>query len=174
MQSRIRMWATLKETGFQMQSPALGLRANWQQFALLLLINGFVGAMVGMERLTLPLIAEREFGLTSQSIVLSFLVSFGLVKALSNLFAGSSSDRFGRKKILIAGWLAGLPVPFILMFATNWTAVIFANLLLGINQGLCWSMTVIMKIDLAEPKRRGLAMGLNESVGYHRTQRVWM
>jgi MFS family permease len=144
----------------------LGLRANWQQFTLLILVNAFVGAMVGLERTVVPLLAEEEFGLVSKSIVLSFLISFGLVKALANLFAGRFSDRVGRKRILIAGWLAGLPVPPLLIFAPTWGWVVLANVLLGINQGLCWSTTVIMKIDLTGPKGRGLAMGLNEFAGY--------
>lgn len=144
----------------------LGLRANWQQFSLLVLVNAFVGAMVGLERTVVPLIAEAEFGLVSKSVVLSFLISFGLVKALANLFAGRLSDRLGRRRILIAGWLVGLPVPLLIIFAPSWGWVVFANVLLGINQGLCWSTTVIMKIDLAGPKQRGLAMGLNEFAGY--------
>jgi len=144
----------------------LGLRANWRQFTLLVVINAFVGAMVGLERTVVPLIAQADFGLVSRSVVLSFLVSFGLVKALANLFAGRLSDHVGRKRILVAGWLAGLPVPFILIAAPSWGWVVFANVLLGINQGLCWSTTVIMKIDLVGPQRRGLAMGLNEASGY--------
>jgi MFS family permease len=144
----------------------LGLRANWRQFTLLVVINAFVGAMVGLERTVLPLIAEDDFGLVSRSVILSFLISFGIVKALSNLFAGRMSDRLGRKRILVAGWLFGLPVPFVIMFAPSWGWVVFANVLLGINQGLCWSTTVIMKIDLVGPKQRGLAMGLNEFSGY--------
>jgi MFS family permease len=143
-----------------------GLRANWRQFSLLVLINAFVGAMVGLERAVVPLIASEEFGLESNAIVLSFLVSFGIVKALANLFAGRLSDRIGRKPILAAGWLFGLPVPLLIIFAPDWSWVVFANVLLGINQGLCWSTTVIMKIDLVGPKRRGLAMGLNEFAGY--------
>jgi MFS family permease len=142
------------------------LSANWQQFTLLVIINAFVGAMVGLERTVVPLIAGADFGLTSKAAMMSFLVSFGLVKAFANLFAGRMSDRVGRKRILVAGWLAGLPVPLLIMFAPAWGWVVFANLLLGINQGLCWSMTVIMKIDLVGPKRRGLAMGLNEAAGY--------
>jgi MFS family permease len=122
--------------------------------------------MVGLERTVIPLIAESEFGLASKSAVLSFLISFGIVKALANLFAGRLSDRWGRKPILIAGWLVGLPVPLILIVAPSWEWVVFANGLLGINQGLCWSTTVIMKIDLVGPKQRGLAMGLNEFAGY--------
>src|SRR5690348_15996834 len=139
----------------------LGLRANWQQFWLLVLINAFVGAMVGLERAIVPLLAADDFGQTSSTIILSFIISFGVVKALSNLFAGRMSDRIGRKRILVAGWLFGLPVPFLVIFAPVWEWVIFANVLLGINQGLCWSTTVIMKIDLVGPVRRGLAMGLN-------------
>ncbi len=144
----------------------LGLRANWRQFALLVVINAFVGAMVGLERTVVPLIAEQDFGVVSRSIVLSFLVSFGIVKALANLFAGRMSDRLGRKHILVAGWLVGLPVPFLIIFAPNWSWVVFANVLLGLNQGLCWSTTVIMKVDLVGPKQRGLATGLNEFAGY--------
>ena len=144
----------------------LGLRVNIKQFGLLVLINAFVGGMVGLERTTLPLIAEREFGLTSKSVILSFIVSFGAVKAVSNLLAGRFSDLLGRKSLLVTGWLFGLPVPFILMWAPSWGWVIAANVLLGINQGLCWSTTVIMKIDLVGPKRRGFAMGLNEFAGY--------
>jgi MFS family permease len=144
----------------------LGLRANWQQFTLLVIINAFVGAMVGLERTVVPLIAKTDFGLISNSITLSFLVSFGVVKALANLFAGRLSDRLGRKRILVAGWLFGLPVPLLIIFAPNWTWVVLANVLLGVNQGLCWSTTVIMKIDLVGPRQRGLAMGLNEASGY--------
>ena len=144
----------------------LGLRANWRQFTLLVIINAFVGAMVGLERTIIPLIAGADFGLTSKAAALSFLVSFGIVKALANLFAGRLSDRLGRKRILVAGWLAGLPVPLMIMFAPSWGWIVFANVLLGINQGLCWSTTVIMKIDLVGPQRRGFAMGLNEAAGY--------
>ena len=144
----------------------LGLRANWQQFTLLVVVNAFVGAMVGLERTVLPLIAEADFGLIAKSVTLSFLISFGIVKALANLFAGRLSDRLGRKGILIAGWLVGIPVPLIIILAPSWGWVVFANVLLGINQGLCWSTTVIMKIDLVGPKQRGLAMGLNEFAGY--------
>jgi MFS family permease len=144
----------------------LGLRANWQQFWLLVLINAFVGAMVGLERAIVPLLAADDFGLTSSTVILSFIISFGVVKALANLFAGRMSDRIGRKRILLAGWLFGLPVPFLVIFAPAWEWVVFANVLLGINQGLCWSTTVIMKIDLVGPGRRGLAMGLNEFAGY--------
>ncbi len=144
----------------------LGLRENWQQFTLLVLVNAFVGAMVGLERTVVPLIAEEEFGLVSRTVILSFLISFGVVKALANLFAGRLGDRIGRKSVLIAGWLVGLPVPLLIILAPSWGWVVFANVLLGINQGLCWSTTVIMKIDLVGPKQRGLAMGLNEFAGY--------
>ncbi|MBI1804986.1 MAG: MFS transporter [Ignavibacteriae bacterium] len=148
------------------RSSQLGIRQNLPQFSLLVLINAFVGAMVGIERSILPLIAEREFGIASRSAILSFLISFGIVKALSNLLAGRLSDRGGRKKLLVLGWLIGLPVPFVLMWAPSWSWIVVANILLGINQGLCWSTTVIMKIDLSGPKQRGLAMGLNEFAGY--------
>ena len=147
-------------------SVRLGLRANWQQFALLVVINAFVGGMVGIERAVVPLIAEQDFLLASRTAILAFIVSFGIVKALANLFAGRMSDRIGRKRILVAGWIFGLPVPLLIMLAPSWSWVVFANILLGINQGLCWSTTVIMKIDLVGPARRGLAMGLNEFAGY--------
>ncbi len=144
----------------------LGLGANWQQFTLLVVVNAFVGAMVGLERTVVPLIAEQDFGLVSRAAILSFIGTFGLVKATANLFAGRFSDRVGRKRVLVAGWLAGVPVPFMVMWAPAWSWIIAANVLLGINQGLAWSTTVIMKIDLVGPRRRGLAMGLNESAGY--------
>jgi MFS family permease len=144
----------------------LGLRANWQQFTLLVIVNAFVGGMVGLERSIVPLLGQRAFGLVSTTAVLSFIVSFGVVKAASNLFAGRLSDRIGRKGVLVVGWLVGLPVPFLIIFAPSWSWVVFANVLLGINQGLCWSTTVIMKIDLVGPARRGLAMGINEAAGY--------
>ncbi len=144
----------------------LGLRANWQQFWLLVLINAFVGAMVGLERTVVPLIAAEDFGIASKTVILSFIFSFGIVKALANLFAGHFSDRLGRKPILILGWLIGLPVPFLIIYAPGWEWIAFANVLLGVNQGLCWSTTVIMKIDLAGPRQRGFAMGLNEFAGY--------
>ena len=121
----------------------LGLLANWQQFTLLVIVNAFVGAMVGLERSVVPLIAQADFGLTSKSLTLSFIVSFGIVKALANLFAGRFSDRIGRKQILVTGWLFALPVPFLIIFAPSWGWIVFANLLLGVNQGLCWSTTVI-------------------------------
>lgn len=144
----------------------LGLRANWEQFTLLVIINAFVGATVGIERVILPLLAEREFGLASRAAILSFIVSFGLVKAAANIFAGRMGERWGRKKVLVAGWLFALPLPALIFFAPSWRWVVLANILLGINQGLCWSTTVIMKIDLVGPERRGLAMGLNEASGY--------
>jgi MFS family permease len=145
---------------------ALGLRANWRQFWLLVAVNAFVGAMVGLERTVLPLLAEREFGLVSRSAALSFIVTFGVVKALTNLLAGRLGDRFGRKHILIAGWLFGAPVPLLVIWAPAWSWIVAANVLLGINQGLAWSTTVVMKIDLVGPERRGFAMGLNEFAGY--------
>jgi predicted MFS family arabinose efflux permease len=146
--------------------PRLGLRENWQQFALLVLVNAFVGTMVGVERSVLPLLAEAEFGIASTTAVLSFLVAFGLTKAVANFLAGDLAQRVGRRRILLAGWLAGLPVPVLLLWAPSWSWIVFANLLLGVNQGLAWSATVIMKIDLVGPRQRGLAMGLNEFAGY--------
>ena len=147
-------------------SVRLGLRENAAQFALLMLINAMVGGMVGLERTVLPLVATKEFGLTSNVVVTSFIISFGLTKALVNLVSGVLADRFGRKPLLVLGWLFGLPVPFLLMFAPSWGWIVFANVLLGINQGLAWSAAVIMKIDLVGPKGRGLAVGLNEFAGY--------
>ena len=147
-------------------APALGLRENWRQFALLVLINAFVGAMVGLERTVLPILGEREFGLVSRTAALSFIATFGVVKGLANFAAGRLGDRYGRKHVLVAGWLFAIPVPFIVIWAPSWGWVVFANVLLGINQGLAWSTAVIMKIDLVGPKQRGLAMGLNEFSGY--------
>jgi MFS family permease len=144
----------------------LGLRANLAQFTLLVVVNALVGGMLGQERTVLPLLAKEEFGLTGITVALTFIVAFGLVKAATNFVAGTLSDRLGRKPILVAGWLIGLPVPLLLIWAPVWGWVVFANVLLGINQGLTWSTTVIMKIDLAGPKQRGLAMGLNEAAGY--------
>ena len=146
--------------------PRLGLRENAGQFALLVLVNAFVGAMVGLERSILPALAEHDFGIVARTAMLSFLVAFGVSKALTNYFAGRLSDRLGRKHVLVAGWLAAAPVPFLLMWAPDWNTVVAANLLLGVSQGLTWSTTVIMKIDLVGPRRRGLAMGLNECAGY--------
>jgi MFS family permease len=144
----------------------LGLRENLPEFALLVLVNALVGATVGQERTVLPLLAEQEFGLEAYSAMLSFIVVFGVFKAVTNLVAGALGDHFGRKPVLVVGWLVALPVPLLLMWAPTWGWVLFANALLGINQGLTWSLTVIMKIDLAGPKQRGLAMGLNEGAGY--------
>jgi MFS family permease len=151
---------------FQDAAPLIGLRANWRQFALLVVVNVFVGAMVGLERSVLPLLAEEDFGVVSRTAILSFLISFGLVKAGTNYLAGRFADRIGRKPVLIVGWLAALPVPVMIILAPSWGWVVAANVLLGINQGLAWSTTVIMKIDLVGPARRGLAMGLNEAAGY--------
>ncbi|HYM14285.1 MAG TPA: MFS transporter [Dehalococcoidia bacterium] len=144
----------------------LGLRANWRQFALLVATNAFVGGMVGLERSILPVLARDEFGVASKTVAVSFIATFAAAKAIANLFAGRLSERFSRRSILIAGWLFGVPVPLVIIFAPAWGWVIAANLLLGLNQGLAWSMTVNMKIDLAGPKRRGLALGLNEAAGY--------
>lgn len=144
----------------------LGLMENWKQFSILVLINAFVGGMVGLERTILPEIAEDEFGIAARTAIFSFIVVFGITKALSNYFAGRFAQQYGRKNMLVVGWLFGLPVPFILMFAGSWNWIIFANVLLGINQGLAWSANVIMKIDIAGKKDRGLAMGLNEFAGY--------
>ncbi len=149
-----------------MSGVRLGLRANLAQFVLLVVVNAFVGAMVGMERSILPAIAEHEHHLAARSAVLSFIVVFGVTKALTNYVAGRLSDRFGRKHVLVGGWLVAAPVPFLLMWAPTWSWVLFANALLGVSQGLTWSTTVIMKIDLAGARRRGLAMGLNEFAGY--------
>jgi MFS family permease len=144
----------------------LGLRENLAQFALLIVVNAFVGAMVGLERSILPAIAQQEFHLAVKAAILSFIVVFGVSKALTNYLAGRLSDRFGRKHVLVAGWIISLPVPFLLMWAPTWNWVLAANVLLGVSQGLTWSTTVIMKIDLIGPKQRGLAMGLNEFAGY--------
>ena len=144
----------------------LGLRANINQFSILVLVNAFVGAMIGLEQTVVPLIGKDEFGIESNALIVSFIASFGAIKAILNLFAGSMSDTWGRKRMLVLGWLFGIPVPFILLFAPDWNWIIFANVLLGINQGLAWSMTVNMKIDLVGKERRGLALGLNEFAGY--------
>lgn len=144
----------------------LGLRPNLAQFSLLVVVNAFVGAMIGLERTILPAIAEQEFHLVARAAVLSFIVVFGVVKALTNYFAGRLSDAVGRKAVLVAGWLIAVPVPFLLMWAPSWNWILAANALLGVSQGLTWSTAVIMKIDLAGPDRRGLAMGLNEFAGY--------
>lgn len=147
-------------------SARLGLRANAAQFSLLVALNAFVGAMVGLERSVLPLVGERDFGLQSKGAILSFVVAFGVAKALANLAAGGLADRVGRKRLLVLGWALALPVPVLIALAPSWAWIVAANLLLGANQGLAWSMTVVMKIDLVGPLRRGLALGLNESAGY--------
>jgi MFS family permease len=158
--------ASGKAPGADQNSVRLGLGANWEQFSLLVAVNAFVGAAVGIERVLLPLLAEREFGVASRAAILSFIVTFGAVKAIANLFAGRIGERWGRKRVLVTGWLFALPVPIVILLAPAWRWIVLANVLLGINQGLCWSTTVIMKIDLAGPRRRGLAMGLNEASGY--------
>lgn len=148
------------------QAIRLGLRPNINQFLILVLVNAFVGAMVGLEQTVVPLIGKDIFHIESNTLIVSFIASFGMVKAILNLLAGNFSDRWGRKKVLVLGWLIGLPVPFILLFAPSWNWIIFANVLLGINQGLAWSMTVNMKVDLVGKKNRGLALGFNEFAGY--------
>jgi len=155
-----------RSEGTSAQDVRLGLRENWQQFSLLVLLNAFVGGMVGLERTVVPLIGSQEFRIASTTIVVSFIVSFGVVKAFANLISGHLADLYGRKHLLVAGWLIGLPVPFMIGWGPTWGWVVAANALLGINQGLAWSMTVIMKVDLVGPKSRGLAVGLNEFAGY--------
>ncbi|MFN5652613.1 MAG: MFS transporter, partial [Flavobacteriia bacterium] len=149
-----------------MSKTQLGLKENWQQFSLLVLVNVFVGGMVGLERSILPHLAEQEFQLAAKTAILSFIVVFGITKALTNYFTGTLANRWGRKNLLILGWIFALPVPLLLMYAPNWSWVILANVFLGINQGLAWSSTVVMKIDLVGPKNRGFAMGINEAAGY--------
>ncbi|MDQ5817546.1 MAG: MFS transporter [Actinomycetota bacterium] len=144
----------------------LGLKENCSQFSLLILVNAFVGGMVGLERTVVPLVGSQEFGLVLRTAIFSFIVSFGVVKALSNLLSGSLADSLGRKRVLVAGWVVGVPVPFLIMLAPSWGWIVAANVLLGANQGLTWSMTVLMKIDLVGPRQRGLATGLNEFAGY--------
>jgi len=144
----------------------LGLRENWQQFSLLVLINAFVGGMVGLERTVVPLIGSQEFRIASTTIVVSFIISFGVVKACANLVSGHFADVYGRKHMLVLGWLIGVPVPFMIAWGPSWGWIVAANVLLGVNQGFAWSMTVIMKVDLVGPKSRGLAVGLNEFAGY--------
>ncbi len=146
--------------------PRLGLRVNLAQFSLLVGVNALVGGMVGQERSLLSLLATQVFGLAAVSTALTYIVAFGLTKAATNFLAGTLTDRYGRKPVLVAGWLVGVPVPLLIIWAPSWTWVVVANVLLGVNPGLCWSTTVIMKIDLAGPRRRGLAMGLNEAAGY--------
>jgi MFS family permease len=149
-----------------MEKVKLGLRENWRQFTLLVIINAFVGGMIGLERSILPRIAEAEFHIAAKIAILSFIIVFGIVKALTNYFTGALANKIGRKNLLTIGWLIGIPVPFVLMFADNWNWIVAANILLGINQGLTWSSTVVMKIDLVGEKQRGFAMGLNEFAGY--------
>ncbi len=144
----------------------LGLKENWKQFTLLVIVNAFVGGMVGMERSIFPQFAELEFGVASKSAILSFITAFGITKAIANYYTGKLANRFGRKNILILGWVIALPIPLLLMYAGSWNWIIFANVLLGVSQGFTWSSTVIMKIDLVGEKDRGLAMGLNEFAGY--------
>ncbi|MGZ8801382.1 MAG: MFS transporter [Mycobacterium sp.] len=146
--------------------PRLGLRANLGQFSLLVAVNALVGGMVGQEQTVLPLLAQQQFQLTGYTILLTYVLAFGLTKAATNYFAGTWSDRFGRKPVLVVGWLIAIPVPLLLIWAPSWGWVIAANVLLGINQGLTWSTTVVMKIDLVGPRQRGLAMGFNEAAGY--------
>jgi MFS family permease len=149
-----------------MTKAQLGLKENWQQFSLLVLVNAFVGGIVGLERSILPQLAEEQFHLAAKTAILSFIVVFGITKALTNYFAGTLANRWGRKNLLILGWIFALPVPFLLIYAPNWSWIIIANVFLGINQGLAWSSTVVMKIDLVGAKNRGFAMGINEAAGY--------
>jgi len=149
-----------------MNTVKLGLKENWQQFTLLVIVNAFVGGMVGLERSILPKIAEAEFHIAAKTAILSFIVVFGIVKAITNYYTGILANKVGRKNLLVLGWLIAIPVPFMLMHAPNWNWIIAANILLGINQGLTWSSTVVMKIDLVGEKERGFAMGLNEFAGY--------
>lgn len=156
----------MKSTALSVPPVQFGIKANWQQFLLLVVINAFVGGMLGLERTVLPLHAAERFGLTSQTVVLSFIAAFGLSKAVFNYFSGRWSNALGRKKLMIAGWLLALPIPFLIYFAPNWGWVVGANILLGMQQGLTWTMAVVMKIDLVGNVRRGLAVGINEFAGY--------
>ncbi len=149
-----------------MNNLQLGLKENWKQFSLLVIINAFVGGMIGLERTILPQLAEQEFGISSKTAILTFIMAFGVTKAICNYFTGRWANKLGRKNIFIIGWIFALPVPFILIYAENWNWIILANIFLGVNQGLAWSMAVIMKIDLVGPKKRGLAVGINEFAGY--------
>jgi len=144
----------------------LGLKENWKQFTILVIVNAFVGGMIGMERTIFPQFAALEFGISSKTAILSFITAFGITKAIANYYTGRLANRFGRKNLLLFGWLLAIPIPFILIYAPSWNWVIFANVLLGLSQGLTWSSTVVMKIDLVGEKDRGLAMGLNEFAGY--------
>jgi MFS family permease len=154
------------ETVAGMEAIKLGLKENRKQFTLLVIINGFVGGMVGLERTILPQIAEKEFAIAAKTAILSFIIVFGIVKAVTNYYTGTLANHFGRKNLLVAGWIIGIPIPFMLMYAPSWNWIIAANVLLGINQGLTWSSTVVMKIDLVGERQRGFAMGLNEFAGY--------
>lgn len=149
-----------------MKNIQFGLKENWKQFSLLVVINAFVGGMIGLERTILPQLAEQEFGISSKTAIFTFIVAFGITKAICNYFSGKLANRIGRKNLLVIGWAFALPIPFILIYATNWNWILFANILLGINQGLAWSMAVVMKIDLVGSKKRGLAVGINEFAGY--------
>ena len=149
-----------------MNTKKIGLKENWKQFTILVIVNAFVGGMIGMERTIIPKFAEIEFGIASKTAILSFITAFGITKAITNYFTGKMANRFGRKNLLLFGWILAIPIPFILIYAESWNWVIFANILLGISQGLTWSSTVVMKIDLVGEKDRGLAMGLNEFAGY--------
>ena len=144
----------------------LGLKENWKQFGLLVIVNAFVGGMVGLERSVIPQLAETEFGISSKSAILSFIVAFGITKAIANYFTGKLANKIGRRNLLIIGWFLALPIPFIIIYANSWSWIIVANMLLGISQGLTWSSTVVMKMDLVGEKQRGLAMGINEFAGY--------
>jgi MFS family permease len=158
--------ATVTAAPTQIGPVRLGLRENLAQFSLLVLVNAFVGGLVGLERTVVPLVGTQEFRIGSKVVVFSFIIAFGIVKALLNLASGLLADRFTRKSVLVAGWIAGLPVPFLLAWGPSWAWIVVANVLLGVSQGLAWSMTVNMKIDLVGPSQRGLAMGLNEAAGY--------
>ena len=157
---------TLHLTKKMKENVKLGLKENWAQFTILVVVNAFVGGMVGLERTIFPKFAEIEFGVASKTAILSFIIAFGVTKAITNYFTGKLANKFGRKNLLLLGWLFAIPIPFILINATSWNWVIYANILLGINQGLTWSSTVVMKIDLVGQKDRGLAMGINEFAGY--------
>jgi MFS family permease len=159
---------SLTQTNYseEKQSIQFGLKENWKQFSILVVINAFVGGMIGLERSILPQLAEQEFGVSSKTAIFSFIVAFGITKAICNYFTGRLANKIERKNLLIIGWIFALPVPFILIYANDWNWIIFANILLGINQGLTWSMAVIMKIDLVGSKKRGLAVGINEFAGY--------
>jgi len=148
------------------QNIQIGLKENWKQFTILVFVNAFVGGMIGIERTIFPQFAELEFGIESKTAILSFITAFGITKAIANYFTGRLANKFGRRNLLLFGWVLAIPIPFVLIYASSWSWVIFANVLLGISQGLTWSSTVVMKIDLVGEKDRGFAMGLNEFAGY--------